>query len=161
VPSRRLRAERCNQVWALDFTFDSTSDGRPLKALSMCDEHTRENVGRQLGRSLTAADVVEVMDQAKAKAGAREYIRMDNGPELTATTIRDWCRLPGTGTIYIEPGSRVSCRSTSAATSDLQDCLDQSRHQVAPPAQGPFHSGACAHLLADALAPRPYHRRNR
>ncbi|MHB8613808.1 MAG: IS3 family transposase [Candidatus Dormibacteraceae bacterium] len=105
VPARRLRAERRNQVWALDFIFDSTSDGRPIKALAMCDEHTRESIGRQLGRSITADDVVDVLDQAKAERGAPECIRMDNGPELIASAIRDWCRLSGTGTIYIEPGS--------------------------------------------------------
>ncbi len=70
VPAKRLRAERRNQVWALDFIFDSTSDGRPIKALTMCDEHTRESVGRQLGRSITADDVVDVPDQAKAERGA-------------------------------------------------------------------------------------------
>src|SRR5450759_5497670 len=105
VPAKRLRAERRNHIWALDFIFDSTSDGRPLKALSMCDEVTRESVGRELGRSITAADVVEVLDQAKAKRGAPEYIRMDNGPEMIAGAIRDWCELSGTGTLYIEPGS--------------------------------------------------------
>jgi putative transposase len=40
--------------------------------------------------------VVEVLDQAKAARGAPEYIRMDNGPELVANAIRDWCRLSGT-----------------------------------------------------------------
>ena len=30
---------------------------------------------------------------------------MDNGPELIAWSLRDWCRLTGTGTVYIEPGS--------------------------------------------------------
>ena len=30
---------------------------------------------------------------------------MDNGPELVAWALRDWCRLNGTGTSYIEPGS--------------------------------------------------------
>jgi putative transposase len=30
---------------------------------------------------------------------------MDNGPELIAWALRDWCRLTGTGTVYIEPGS--------------------------------------------------------
>jgi hypothetical protein len=30
VPAKRLRAERPNHVWALDFKFD-TSDGRTLK----------------------------------------------------------------------------------------------------------------------------------
>ena len=30
---------------------------------------------------------------------------MDNGPELIAWALRDWCRLTSTGTVYIEPGS--------------------------------------------------------
>jgi putative transposase len=30
---------------------------------------------------------------------------MDNGPELIAWALRDWCRLSGLGTVYIEPGS--------------------------------------------------------
>jgi putative transposase len=30
---------------------------------------------------------------------------MDNGPELIAWALRDWCRLAGTKTPYIEPGS--------------------------------------------------------
>ena len=42
MPADRLRAERPNQVWALDFMFDTTSDGRPFKVLSMCDEFTKE-----------------------------------------------------------------------------------------------------------------------
>lgn len=41
MPTKRLPAERRNQVWALDFIFDSTADGRPIEALAMCDEHTR------------------------------------------------------------------------------------------------------------------------
>ncbi len=31
VPAKRLRAERPDQVWAFDFQFDQTADGRPLK----------------------------------------------------------------------------------------------------------------------------------
>ena len=30
---------------------------------------------------------------------------MDNGPELIAYALRDWCRFNSTGTLYIEPGS--------------------------------------------------------
>ncbi len=30
---------------------------------------------------------------------------MDNGPEMIAAAIRDWCKESGTGTVYIEPGS--------------------------------------------------------
>ncbi len=33
-PADRLRAERPNHVWGLDFQFDQTSDGRVLKLLT-------------------------------------------------------------------------------------------------------------------------------
>jgi putative transposase len=105
VPADRLRAERPNHVWALDFMFDATSDGRPLKVLSMCDEYTRENLARRVGRSVTADDVVTALDDAYQRRGAPEFIRCDNGPELVAMAIRDWCRFLGTGTAYIDPES--------------------------------------------------------
>jgi putative transposase len=105
VPAQRLRAERPNHVWAIDFIFDATSDGRPIKALSMCDEFTRENLARRLGRSVTADDVVDALDEACATRGAPEFIRCDNGPEFIAAAIQDWCRFRGVGTAYIEPGS--------------------------------------------------------
>jgi transposase InsO family protein len=64
VPADRLRAERPNQVWALDFMFDTTSDGRPFKVLSMCDEFTKECLEGPLGRSITADAVVTALDKA-------------------------------------------------------------------------------------------------
>ena len=35
VPAVRLRAERPNHVWALDFQFDQTANGRVLKLLNI------------------------------------------------------------------------------------------------------------------------------
>ena len=105
VPAKRLRAERPNHVWALDFLFDATSDRRPIKVLTMCDEFTRESIGRRLGRSITADDVVAALDEAYRRRGAHQFIRCDNGPELVAVAIKDWCRFADTGTAYIEPGS--------------------------------------------------------
>ena len=40
-----------------------------------------------------------------ARGRPPELVRMDNGPELTANALRDWCRLGGSGASYIEPGS--------------------------------------------------------
>ena len=53
-PARRLRAERPNHVWALDFQFDQTADGRVLKLLNIVDEHTREALAIVAARSITA-----------------------------------------------------------------------------------------------------------
>jgi len=105
IPADRLTAEGPNHVWAMDFLFDVTSDGRPFKVLAMCDEFTRESVGGELGRSITADDVVAILDQAVATRGVPSFIRCDNGPEFTAAAIKDWCRFSGAGSSFIEPGS--------------------------------------------------------
>jgi len=105
VPARRLRAERADHVWALDFQFDTTADGRILKLLHVVDEHTREALWIEVARRIDADATVAVLERIAATRGAPELIRMDNGPELTAHAIRDWCTTRGAGTSYIEPGS--------------------------------------------------------
>ena len=49
---------------------------------------------------------MSVIDGLVAERGAPGHLHMDNGPELIAWALRDWCRLAGTITTYIEPGSR-------------------------------------------------------
>ena len=106
TPAARLRAERPNEVWALDFQFDTTSDGRILKLLHVVDEHTREALAIEVERRIDADHTVRVLDRIVARDGRRpELVRMDNGPELTANALRDWCRFGATGASYIEPGS--------------------------------------------------------
>ena len=105
-PARRLRAERPNNVWALDFQFDQTADGRVLKLLNIVDEHTREALAIVAARSITADATAGTLDRIVARRGtAPGYIRCDNGPELTANALRDWCRFSGTASSYIEPGA--------------------------------------------------------
>jgi putative transposase len=103
--AERLRAERPNQVWAIDFQFDETADGRRVKLANIVDEHTREALAMRVGRTCTADDLIEVLAGLVAVRGAPEHLRMDNGPELLAWALRDWCRLTGTRTTYIEPGA--------------------------------------------------------
>jgi transposase InsO family protein len=105
-PADRLRAERPNHVWGLDFQFDQTSDGKILKLLNIVDEHSREELGGLVERRIDADRTVAALDDiVKERGAAPEFIRCDNGPELTSNALRDWCRFSGTGTSYIEPGS--------------------------------------------------------
>ena len=45
------------------------------------------------------------MERLAAQRGAPAHLRCDNGPEMTAHSLCDWCELSGTGTAFIEPGS--------------------------------------------------------
>ncbi len=92
-------------MWALDFQFDETADGRRLKLLNVVDEFTREALAMRVGRSCNADAVVATIEALVAERAAPAYLRMDNGPELVAWALREWCRLAGTQTTYIEPGS--------------------------------------------------------
>ena len=106
TPADRLAAEHPDHVWALDYQFDQTTDGRTLELLNVVDEHTREVLPIQVNRRIDADATVAVLDRLVAeRQTAPRCIRCDNGPELTANPLRDWCRLTGAGTSYIEPGA--------------------------------------------------------
>jgi putative transposase len=106
TPADRLAAEHPDHVWALDYQFDQTQDGRRLKLLNVVDEHTREALTIAVNRRIDADATVAVLDRLVLERGRPpRSIRMDNGPELTANTLRDWCRFTGAATSYIEPGS--------------------------------------------------------
>ena len=101
----RLRAERPNDVWALDFQFDETADLRRIKLLKVVDEFAREALAIDAAHSIDADGVVATIGRLVAARGSPAHLRMDNGPELTAEALRDWCRIWGAHTAYIEPGS--------------------------------------------------------
>lgn len=96
---------RPNVVWALDFVFDQTADGRMLKVLNVIDEYSREALAIDVERSIDADGVVACLDRLAAERGAPAFVRFDHGPEFIAYALADWCRFNSTGTIFIDPGS--------------------------------------------------------
>jgi putative transposase len=92
-------------LWAMDFQLDRTIDGRQVELLNIIDEHTREAIANRVDHSITADDLVDVLDGLTAVRGAPAFVRFDNGPEFVAHAIADWCMLHGTGPLFIDPGS--------------------------------------------------------
>jgi hypothetical protein len=50
----QVAADAPKVLWALDFQFDSTTDGKAIKIASMIDEHTHESLLHLVERSITA-----------------------------------------------------------------------------------------------------------
>jgi putative transposase len=82
-PRRRRRGKRMpghvtaacpNQVWALDFLVDQTADGRPIKILTVTDEHTREALATHAARRIGADDTRQHAraDRRTARTGATD-----------------------------------------------------------------------------------------
>jgi putative transposase len=94
-----------NELWAMDFQFDTTADGRTLKLLNIVDEFTRECPAIVIDRSIDADKVVATLDALMFARCAPSFVRFDNGPEFIARAVADWCRFNAVGTIFIDPGS--------------------------------------------------------
>jgi hypothetical protein len=63
-----------------------------------------ESLANLVDHSIDAT--VACLDKIVGQRGCHpNYIRCDNGPELTANALRDWCRFGGAGASYIAPGS--------------------------------------------------------
>ena len=91
-------------VWAVDFQFDSTIDGKAIKIASMVDEHTRESLLNLVERSITGERLVEELTKVfAAQGGPPKVLRMDNGPEMVSQALQRFCQNK-TGMVYIPPG---------------------------------------------------------
>jgi transposase InsO family protein len=101
----RRRAEHRDHVWAWDFVFDRTANGRSIKWLSIIDEHTRECLALEVDRGLTSESVLDALRDLFVIRGVPQFVRSDNGPEFIAEAIRKFLSLAGVGALYIEPGS--------------------------------------------------------
>jgi transposase InsO family protein len=137
VPQRRRRkrhgastsdapsADAPDRVWAVDFQFDATTDGRPLKIVSIVDEHTRECLGDLVARSITADELIAELDRIAAQRGTYPAVlRCDNGPELICAAMADWAT-GGVGLYFIPPGAPWRNGYVESFNSRIRDeCLN-------------------------------------
>jgi transposase InsO family protein len=167
VPRRRRRkrhgtstapltvtADAPNRVWAADFQFDSTTDGRPIKIVSTIDEHTRECLGGMVERSITGEHLIAELDRLAAERGTYPAVlRCDNGPELASAAMADWAH-GHVGLHFIPPGDPWRNGYVESFNSRIRDeCLNinsfwslaqarghqrlETRLQLPPPTFGP------------------------
>jgi len=96
--------QELNCVWSLDFMRDTLYDGRPFRTLNVIDEGNREALRIEIGRSITAARVVRIMNELIEVYGRPEAIRLDNGAELTSYAFTEWAEQNGVQLRFIQPG---------------------------------------------------------
>ena len=116
-----LRAEYPHHVWAIDFQFDQTMDGRTLKFLNVVDEYSRVCLAIRVGRRCKAVDVIDAIEELLELYPAPTHLRMDNGPEFIAHALQEWCTGNGSGTAtsrQVHPG-RTHLWSHSTADSGM------------------------------------------
>jgi putative transposase len=119
----RLRPCWPNHVWSYDFVMAWTHDGRAFRLLTIIDEYTRECLAIEVSRRLDADAVLHRLTELFVSRRPPDYIRSDNGPEFTATAVREWLSRVGVKTLYIEPGSPWENGYNESSNGKLRDEL--------------------------------------
>ena len=122
-----VEADAPNVVWAIDFQFDSTIDGKAIKIASMIDEHTRESLLNVVERSITAERLVVELEEAFAAAGGPpKVLRMDNGPELVSQALQTVLREQGRAAATSRRERRGTTGTSNRSTTDYRkECLNR------------------------------------
>ena len=138
VPQRRRRkrhgsstaagvpvADAPDRVWAVDFQFDVTTDGRPIKIVSIIDEHTRECLGGMVERSIAGEHLIGELDPVAVDRGSHpRVLRCDNGPDLACDAMADWAA-GRVGLHFTPPGQRWRNGYVESFNSRMRDeCLN-------------------------------------
>jgi transposase InsO family protein len=111
----RPNADAPNKVWAVDFQFDATTDGRPIAGVSIVDEDTRECLGGLVERSVTADRLIDVLDRLATVRGYPAMLGCGSGPELACEAMADWAG-ERVGISFISPGEPGAMATLSRST---------------------------------------------
>jgi putative transposase len=93
-----------NLSWSMDFMHDGLIHGKTFRSFNVIDDFNRESLNITIDTSLTSERVKRELNRLKEWRGLPKFLRVDNGPEFIAQTLRDWCEENGITLTFIEKG---------------------------------------------------------
>ena len=97
-----------------------------MRILAIVDEYTRECLSLDVARRLRSERRPGAVGPAVVERGPPTFLRSDNGPEFTATAVRDWLHRVGVTPLFIEPGSPWENGDVESFNGKLRDeCLNR------------------------------------
>lgn len=96
-----------NQVWSMDFMSDALSNGRRFRTLNILDDYNREVLWIEIGLSIGAQHMIDLLQWIIKERGKPRAIRVDNGTEFTSSIFMSFCDKHNIEIRYIQPGKPV------------------------------------------------------
>lgn len=112
----RPKPTRPNEAWSMDFVADQLADGGRFRCLTVVDVYTREGLAIEVGASLRATHVVEVLNRLVVQRARRRAFW-----SITAVSFPGCCSISGPITdkqrsISAVPASRPTTASSRLPT---------------------------------------------
>jgi len=96
-----------NEIWSMDFMSDALFNSRRFRTLNIIDDYNREAIWMEIGLSIGAIHMTDLLEWVIKERGKPKAIRTDNGPEFTSTVFTNWCHKHRIEIRYIQPGKPV------------------------------------------------------
>ena len=120
------RAQRPNELWAMDFMLDALHNGRRFRVLPIVDTYTKECLRIEVDTSIRGERVAETLSQIAAFRGLPENITVDNGPEFISNAMDAWAYERGVKLHFIRPGKPVDNAYIESFNGRFRDeCLNE------------------------------------
>jgi putative transposase len=112
-----------NDIWSMDFMFDSIRGKKKLKILTIVDDFTKEAPAMLVDTSISSIGVARFLDSI-GKLPKR--IRVDNGTEFTSRFFLEWAAERKITIEYIQPGKPNQNAFIESFNSRVRDeCLNE------------------------------------
>ena len=99
-----VQPKNINEIWSLDYMSDTLINGRKFRTANIIDDCNREALGIKVSNSLPSKQVIQFLDNVALSKGYPSAIRLDNGPENIAKTMKEWAKSHNIKLLYIQPG---------------------------------------------------------
>jgi putative transposase len=120
------KAERTNQIWAMDFVSDALCNGRKFRCLAIIDLYSRECLKTVVDTSISGKVVVRYLERLRETRGLPDIIVTDNGPEFTSKALDSWASQSKVKLSYIRPGKPIENAYIESFNGRLRDeCLNE------------------------------------
>ena len=96
-----------NEVWSMDFMSDALFNSRRFRTFNIIDDYNREAIWIEIGLSIGAMHMTDLLEWIIGERGKPKAIRTDNGPEFTSSIFTNWCHKHRIEIRYIQPGKPV------------------------------------------------------
>lgn len=93
-----------NEFWSIDFMSDALFNSRRFRTLNIIDDYNRESIWIEIGLSIGAIHMTDLLEWIVKERGKPKAIRTDNGPEFTSSVFTNWCHRHRIEIRYIQPG---------------------------------------------------------
>lgn len=119
------KAERANELWAMDFLHDVLYNRRKLRFLPIIDTYTKECFRIEVDTSICGKRICTVLSQIAAVRELPSRIVVDNGPEFISNALDAWAYERGVKLHFIRPGKPVDNAYMESFNGKFRDeCLN-------------------------------------